>query len=453
MVSLTFFGGANEIGGNKILLQDGGARIYLDFGQAFGFGEEYFHEWLQPRAAHGLEVYFEFGLVPRVPALYGREMLARTSLAYEKPDIDGVFITHSHSDHVSHLPFIDGSIPVHMGHGTHGLLSAYHELYPQIGGIGEHASMRLFKSGDRIRVKHLEITPVHVEHSVPGAYGFIVNTSKGAVVYTGDFRLHGPQSKMTQEFVEKAAAAKPYALIIEGTNMGKGEDDHNFTEKEVEEKVDGIIGESLGIVFACFSMSNVDRFMSIYRAAVKNKRILVVDTKFAYILDMMKGKIPALPDVCEDENIRIYFRLAKSGTFVEKDYYKYERKYMPKMITFEEIRKSQKKFVMHMGFNKLMELVYIQPMDADYIYSASEHFLDGEENKQEKAVLDNWMAHFKVKFHKAHCSGHASRQDLEEVIRKIKPKILIPIHTENAEGFRKFHDNVIIPEKEKKMEI
>lgn len=453
MVSLTFYGGANEIGGNKILLEDKGARIYLDFGQSFDFGEGYFYDWLQPRAAHGLEVYFEFGLVPRVGGLYSRGMLERTSLAYGKPDIDGVFITHSHSDHMNHLPFIDESIPVHMGHGTHELLKAYHELYPQFCAIGEHAGLGLFKSGDRIRAKHLEIEPVHVEHSVPGAYGFIINTSRGAVVYTGDFRLHGPQSHLTQEFVEKAAAAKPYALIIEGTNMGKEESDHNFTEKEVEEKVDSIVKASKGIVFAYFSMSNVDRFMSIYRAAVKNGRILVVDTKFAYILDIMKGKIPSLPDVMEDKNIKVYFKLAKSGTFAEKDYFKYERKFMPKMITFEDIKKDQKGYVMHMGFNKLMELVYIQPKDADYIYSSSEHFLEGEENRQEKLVLDNWMNHFKVKFHKAHCSGHASRQDLEEVIRKIKPKILIPIHTENAEGFRKFHDNVIIPEKEKKMEI
>ena len=33
MVNLTFYGGAEEIGGNKILLEDKGAKIYLDFGQ------------------------------------------------------------------------------------------------------------------------------------------------------------------------------------------------------------------------------------------------------------------------------------------------------------------------------------------------------------------------------------------------------------------------------------
>jgi len=452
MVSLTFYGGANEIGGNKVLLEDKGARIYLDFGQSFDFGEEFFYDFLQPRAANGLEVYFEFGLMPKVPRLYSKDMLELTNLKYEKPDIDAVFISHSHSDHVNHLPFLDESIPIYMGHGTHRILEIYHKLYPAFSNIGEHKQLNFFKSGDKIKVKHLLIEPVHVEHSIPGAYGFIIHTSKGPIVYTGDFRLHGPQSDMTREFMAKAAKAKPYAMLTEGTRVGH-DVEHNYTEAEVEEKISGIVKESKGIVFAYFSMSNVDRFMSVYRAAVKNGRKLVVDPKFAYVLDNLKDKIPAMPDVMTDDNIQVYFRLSKTGTFDEKDYYVYERKFIPKMVTYKEVSKNQKNLVMHMSFFKLMELCYIKPKNADYIYSSSEHFLEGEDNRKEKEVLENWMKHFKVKFHVAHCSGHASRQDIEEMIGAVKPKLLIPMHTEGAAEFGKFHANVRIPEKGKRMEI
>jgi ribonuclease J len=257
---------------------------------------------------------------------------------------------------------------------------------------------------------------------------------------------------MTQEFVEKSAKCKPYAMLIEGTRMGS-EQEHNYTEMEVGEKVENIVKGSKGIVFGYFSMSNIDRFMSFYQAALKNKRKLVVDTRFAHILDNLKEKIPTLPDVMKDENISVYFRLAKSGTYSEKDYYVYERKFMPKMVTYKEVAKNQKKLVMHMSFNKLMELVYIQPKNADYVYSSSEHFLEGEENEAERTVLENWMKHFGVTFHKAHCSGHASRQDLEEVVKQINPKLLIPIHTEKAEDFKLWHPNVKVPKKEMTMEI
>ena len=43
--------------------------------------------------------------------------------------------------------------------------------------------------------------------------------------------------------------------------------------------------------------------------------------------------------------------------------------------------------------------------------------------------------------------SEASRQDIIEIVRKINPKLLIPIHTQNAEEFKKFHSNVKIPEK------
>ncbi len=35
MTSLTFYGGVNEIGGNKILLEDKDTRVFLDFGKSF----------------------------------------------------------------------------------------------------------------------------------------------------------------------------------------------------------------------------------------------------------------------------------------------------------------------------------------------------------------------------------------------------------------------------------
>jgi len=64
MVSLTFYGGVNEIGGNKVLLEDRKVRVFLGFGQSFTFGADYFAGWLGPRAINGLGDYFEFDLLP-----------------------------------------------------------------------------------------------------------------------------------------------------------------------------------------------------------------------------------------------------------------------------------------------------------------------------------------------------------------------------------------------------
>ena len=449
-MKLTFYGGAGEIGGSKILLEDKGAKIYLDFGQGFDFGEDYFYEWLKPRTANGLELYFELGLLPEVPKLYSKDVLRFADLKYEKPDVDGVLISHSHSDHTGSLIFLDESIPVYMGHGTKHILDIYNKLYPSLSKYGEH-DMHTFKSGDKFKIKHLEIQPIHVEHSIPGAYGYIIKTSKGNIVYTGDFRLHGPKKGFTEEFVAAAAKAKPIAMLCEGTRMNY-EQEHNFTEEEVSSKVSSIIKGSKGTVFTYFSMSNVDRFNSVYKAAKANNRIMVIDTRLAYIMSQMKDKVD-FPDPLTDDNIKIYFRIAKSCTFVEKDYYLWEKEYMHKMITYKDIKKAPSKYVMFLGFNKLIELIYLKPSNADFIYSMSEHFLEGEDNEDTKRVMENWMKHFKIKFHKAHCSGHASQSDIKKIVAAINPKLLIPVHTENAKGFKEFHSNVKVVKNGDSLEI
>ena len=118
MAKLKFFGGVDQIGGNKILLEEKGTRILLDFGQSFDFGTEYFTGWLSPRGINGLGDHFEFGLLPGISGLYAKDQLEKTGFPYCEPEISGIFLSHGHFDHVAHICFVDPKIPVHLGVGT-----------------------------------------------------------------------------------------------------------------------------------------------------------------------------------------------------------------------------------------------------------------------------------------------------------------------------------------------
>lgn len=488
MASLTFYGGAKEIGGNKILLEDKKAKVYLDFGMPFDFGEGYFvpEVYLEPRGADGLAPYFELGMVPKIPKLYSEDMLAHTDLKYEKPDVDAVFVSHHHSDHTGELKFLDESIPVYMGHGTKVIMDAYRKMYPSFSDYGEHDT-RTFKTGDEVEVKGMRFRPIHVEHSTPGAYGLIVESEEwGPLVYTGDLRMHGQKKEMTEEFIEEARKARPEVLLCEGTmmppkrvtGMPKEEAEEAkeeivrkwYSEDYVKKKVSSVIKDSKGLVFAHFAMSNIDRFRSIWEACVENNRKLVVDPKYAYLLECLREKITWIPD-----DLRLYYRLNSSGNWDEQGYTGEWRRYwgdeLPDYcyticrngsrrrkpgtwrcedemkkgnITFKDIREKPKDYVLFINVSRLTELAHIRPKKADYVYSSSEHFLEGEDNYKMKTAMENWLKHFDVSWETAHCSGHASAKDIERMVKRVKADVVVPIHTLNPEKFKDFCDVKVV---------
>ena len=70
---VTFYGGINEIGVNKFLVEDKGTRIFLDFGMQMGKANSFFSEFLQPRTLNGMGDLFEFGLLPKLKGLYRKD--------------------------------------------------------------------------------------------------------------------------------------------------------------------------------------------------------------------------------------------------------------------------------------------------------------------------------------------------------------------------------------------
>ena len=441
VVKLTFYGGIGEIGGNKVLLEDEKTRVFLDFGQSFTMGADYFTGWLQPRGINGLGDYFEFDLLPKVKGIYAKEQLTFTDLPYVKPMVDAVFLSHAHMDHMAHIQFVDPEIPIHCGVGTKIFIEAMEET-SSFADFGEHP-YETFRTGDKVRIGGLVVEPIHVDHSIPAAYGFLIHTSEGAIVYTGDLRAHGPRKDMTEEFAEKARESEPVAMICEGTRMVEKERKKNYSEQQVEKLSDKVVSLTNKIVFVTHYSRDMDRFGTFYNVAVNNGRRIVVSPKKAYLLsELVDDKRLDLPDPLKDENILVYYKRKKSGSFDETDYFVWERKFMDKMVNHEFVHKHQKELVMDLDFTQFAELIDIRPeAGSHFIHSMSEPF---SEEDIEDTVMHNWLDHFKIRFHQLHASGHMNRQQITNLINQVKPKRIFPIHTENPRLFKKISNYVRI---------
>lgn len=439
MTKLTFYGGVNEIGGNKILVEDKKTRIFLDFGQSFTFGADYFTGWLSPRAINGLGDHFEFGLLPKIRGLYAKEKLVFTDIPYSEPEIDAIFLSHAHFDHVTHICFTDPQIPVYLGVGAKLFLESMEET-SSFCDYGNH-DYRTFRTGKKIKVGDIEVEPIHVDHSIPAAYGFIIHTSEGSVVYTGDLRMHGPRKDLTEGFMQKAKGCEPIALICEGTRMVEKEKRKNYSELQVQRLSNRIVSSTYKMVFSMRYSRDLDRFRSFYNVAKKNGRRIVVSPKTAHLLSkLLDDEHLDLPDPLKDDDILVYYKRKKSGDFDEKDYYAWERTFMDKMVTYDFVHKNQGKLVMDLDFYQFAELIDIKPKPgSQFIHSMSEPF---SEEDIEDQVMHNWIDHFKMQFHQLHASGHLNKDQIVDLINYIQPKRVFPVHTENPQLFKNYCKSV-----------
>jgi ribonuclease J len=450
MVKFTFYGGVNEIGGNKILVQDRKTKLLFDFGQSFSFGQEYFTSWLSPRVINGLRDHFEFGLLPKIRGLYAKEKLAFTDLPYSEPEIDAIFLTHAHFDHVTHICFTDPQIPVYLGVGAKLFLESMEET-SSFCDYGNH-DYRTFRTGKKIKMGDIEVEPVHVDHSIPAAYGFLIHTSEGTAAYTGDLRMHGARKDLTEDFVQRAKESEPTALVCEGTRMSLKEKRKNYSEAQVEHMGNKIVSSTNKIAFVTHYSRDMDRFRSFYNIAKKNGRKMVVSPKTACLLSkLIDDERLDLPDPLKDEDILVYYKRKRSGTFDDADYFQWEREFMDKMVTYKFVHENQSKLIMDLDFYQFAELIDIRPQRGScFIHSMSEPF---SEEDIEDEVLHNWLDHFGMHFHQLHASGHLNKDQIESLIREIKPKKVFPVHTENAYLFKNINDSVQLIEygKEYKM--
>jgi len=434
--TIRFLGGVHEIGGNKILVEDGPDRILFDFGPSFSpHVEEFYVDYLQPRSTCRAKDLLEFDLIPRLTGLYSREALGDGEFPYASPEVHAIFLSHAHADHAAYLDIIDPDIPVYVGEGTRTLLSAIETSTRTK--YGTHP-WRVFSDREPIRVGNLEVVPYPVDHSIPFAYGFLVHASEGTLAYTGDFRHHGPRAADTHAFFDAVAREKVDALLIEGTRAGP-DPRKNFTEAGVRSAVDRVLNASPELALACTYPRDIDRLRTLYSAAIAADRELVVSTRTAHLLAQVaprfgRGEIP-VPG--EAPGLQVHIRKKRVS-------YLWERPFLDEALPSEDVRRNGRKYLLALDLAHFPELIDLRPpKGCPFLHSMSEPF---SEDDVDDRVMHNWIDHFGLEFHQMHASGHASGPELLEIIRATGARTVYPIHTVHPEAFEKVGPSVHPPE-------
>ncbi|MHA1552055.1 MAG: MBL fold metallo-hydrolase RNA specificity domain-containing protein [Candidatus Heimdallarchaeaceae archaeon] len=473
MTSITLHGAAGEIGGNKILLEDKETKIFLDFGMSFGKMGCYFTPYLQPRKWSYINDFIKLGLLPDLEGLYRADYENRYRESKPEAEFDGIILSHPHLDHAGFISYIRADIPVHCSMGGKAILQAFEET-----GIGFHEythlkeafKLRPYKNdptkmtrdsetkldrnmstfSSEVKIDDLTIHTFPVDHSVCGANSFVIETSEGNIIYTGDIRFHGRRANYSHFFVEKAAEFDPILMLSEGTRV---DDRTSYGELALERDLKPLMSDVKGLIVANFPVRDTDRMRSFIEAAKSVGRKLVINMKQAYTLSLLEShQVSDLPRVDE---IGIYIPKKSWGILNDdnyprnvqlRDYFKWEQDFLNRSnaVTTEDIKENPQDYVYRCDFYELKYLFDVQPPEGSiYIRSVTEPV--DEEMEIEKIKADNWLKHFNLyPYTQIHCSGHASGAEIEDMIKKIAPKKVIPIHTEKPADFRNFDVEIIL---------
>ncbi|MHA1685341.1 MAG: MBL fold metallo-hydrolase [Candidatus Heimdallarchaeaceae archaeon] len=471
MTQITLYGALHEIGGNKVLIEDRGTKVFFDFGMCFSKWGTYFSPFLQPRTYNLLEDFIKLGLLPDLEGLYRHDYEKRFRPPTKDPNYDAVILSHPHLDHAGFISLIRPDIPIYCSKGTHAILEAMEQtsLSYEFTQMREKFKIRKSKRDasayvkDRDTVfprtfKHFKPTfkiddiTIHsfpIDHSVPGATAFIIETSDAVIVYTGDIRFHGRIATYSHFFVDKASEFDVEYIVSEGTRIN---DKTCFTELDLTRAVFQKAEETKGLVIANFPARDIQRMLSFAEVAETTERKLVISMRQAITLELLaKYGVSDIPNI---KDLEIFVPKKGWGVWRDpnypeniqlQDYQKWEKELLdlPNIVTTEEIKEEPQKHIFRCDYAEIKHLLDIKPPKGSvYIRSVTEPV--DEEMQIDQQRVNNWLKLFDLyPYVQIHCSGHASSMDIQKMFEKIEPKYAIPIHTEHPEMFNGIVSSVI----------
>lgn len=413
-MKLTIHRGTKEIGGSCVEIASGKTRIIVDLGMPLVNAQ---NEHFDSRLLEGKSVpeLIDSHILPGVSGLYGGE----------EKGIDAILLSHSHQDHYGLLQYINPEIPVYLTEGAQALINASDLFIPTKANL---RNAKVFEKRKSFTIGGFNITPRLVDHSAFDAVAFLIEGDGKKIFYSGDFRAHGRKGILFKYMCSHPIRDIDY-LLLEGSMLGRMEGPYP-NEKAVEDKLKSAFQNKSNIAFVFCSSQNIDRLVSIYRAAKRTGQTFVIDLYTAYILNSLRGISHRLPQYFWLDVRVVYFKyhadtLANNGM---RDFlYRCSRSKIEKA----DINRYRKNIVMVTRNNHdFWDLLnYVDDFTGTQaIYSMWEGYL-------ENSGLRDKLTQKGIALEIIHTSGHATENDLEKLVDSFKPGCLFPIHTFQPERY------------------
>jgi ribonuclease J len=379
-------GGLGEIGLNCLLLEYAGQAIAIDCGLMF------------PDA-------YMLGIDHVIPDL--------TYLRRFGSNFLGFVITHGHEDHIGALPYVlrDLSVPVFAMPMAAGLIKerlAEHDL-------PDKPRIEVMQHRQPWQLGPFSVEAIHMTHSIVDAVALAIRTPVGTVIHSGDFKLDptpidGAVSDL--DALGQYAADGVLLLLSDSTNAEKP--GHTPSERDVRDGLDKIFRETPGRLFFSTFASHVHRLSQVIDLSQRyNRRVVTLGRSMTTSIRIATelGYLEYPPSLFADLN---EFRTLDPGN-------------VTLLITGSQGEPLSALIRIAEGDHKQAEM---GPDDAVIL---SARIIPGNEKPISNMI--NHIYRRGATVHQSssafvHASGHASQEELAQLIRLLRPRFFVPIHGE-----------------------
>lgn len=377
--------GAHEIGGTCIeLIHSSGARIILDAGRPLD---------APPDA---------IGLLPE-------------TLDLSRPAT--VLICHPHQDHWGLIHELPDTWPIWTGEASARLIGISTRLARQT----LNSPFRTWKAGVAFDVGPFQITPILTDHSAFDAAMLLIEGDGRRLLYSGDFRRHGRKGRLVDRLMA-SPPAKVDLLILEGTNLGT--DKPVMSESALEADFVALMARKSGRIFTAWSGQNIDRTVTLYRAARRTGRDLVVDLYTAEVLEAIADgtRLPR-PGF---ENLKVVLTRGLRNHYAQAGRVSFVARMAQHGISASALTGSRQVVMLRDGLVRDFEAKGVLPGPDDaFVWSMWRGYL------QDDGPAYSWARKGGAEVQFLHTSGHASAADLKSFAAAIAARCVVPVHGTN----------------------
>ena len=225
------------------------------------------------------------GLVFPDSDMYGVDLVIPdfTFVVQNKEKIKGLLITHGHEDHIGSIPYLlqKLDLPIYGTRLTCGLIRNKLEEF----GLAGKTKFVEITPRQKIKLGCFTIEPIHVNHSIPDAVAFAIDSPAGTIIQTGDFKIdYTPLACGVTDLSTLAEYGQRGVLALLSDSTNSERPGFTATEQKVAAGVRNLFARARNkrIIIATFA-SNIYRVQQIIDLAVEDGRNTAMAQELGYM--------------------------------------------------------------------------------------------------------------------------------------------------------------------------